>query len=281
MPILDSLGSARGFGFIGKVFRTLFSDNFSRSGALGDPWILTRGTWTANGSQATSSDSASTNPIAVVDNFPSTVSTARISIPDGNGGVGLSFWVTDANSWWAVYPSYAQQTVNNCSSYTTTVTSSSNCCGPAGTQKTLWNVACFDGDSQYCSSSMNISIANSICGSGNVSGWNSIGSCWDCKINETSTQYSSSLNLASNSGIQNSLVYSTSQSYPRTYSVVVSLNGNTVTYTAYSAADGGGSVLGSTSSNVGAGTKGSGIGLFKGTSSNFQGSNLDTFYVSA
>lgn len=33
----------------------------------------------------------------------------KVSIPDGGGGPGLAFWVTNSGSWWAVAPSYYKQ----------------------------------------------------------------------------------------------------------------------------------------------------------------------------
>lgn len=87
-----------------------FVDNFNRSttsnlgtSSGGQPWTALRGTWFANGTQGRSDDNAATYPIASYDiGIADTTSRIDVSGP----GVGVAFWVTDANSWWAAYPFY-------------------------------------------------------------------------------------------------------------------------------------------------------------------------------
>lgn len=108
-----------------------FVDNFNRttSGNLGTSsggqvWTALRGVWSANGTQGTSSDNATTYPIASYD-----IGTANtISRIDSGGGTGVSFWITDANSWWAAYPFYSTTSTSVCDQ--SQVTSGSN--PPAG-----------------------------------------------------------------------------------------------------------------------------------------------------
>lgn len=117
------------------------SDNFNRttSGSLGSattgqPWDATRGVWFANGTLAQSTDAASSNPIASIP-FRS---SATLSADVNGGGVGLAFWVTDADNWWASYPNYVQvsNTVFTCDQSKVTNTSnppSASCCSDVAT----------------------------------------------------------------------------------------------------------------------------------------------------
>ena len=132
-PFISRSGSAgaRGFGlFLGGLKN--ISDLFTRTaGSLGistsgHTWTALRGTWTTNGTQATSSDSASTYPIGSIP-FQANITTSA----DVSGGVGLAFWTTDANNWWASYPTYIQNTINTCNTGYVSNTSnppSGSCC---------------------------------------------------------------------------------------------------------------------------------------------------------
>lgn len=105
MPILAAIAgsSSRIYGLLARI-KKLITDNFTRAnGSLGtsttgDVWSTLKGTWSISSNNATSSDSASTYPLAVVDvQSQDMIVSADIT----NGGVGVAFWVTDANSWWA------------------------------------------------------------------------------------------------------------------------------------------------------------------------------------
>lgn len=126
MPILSSISgaAAKAYGFMSNALR-LITDNFNRAnGSLGttntgQSWSATRGTWSISSNQATSSDSASTYPMATVDiNAQNVIVSADIT----NGGPGVAFWVTDANSWWA-------SSVDYNSTSTTTSYTYPGCCG--------------------------------------------------------------------------------------------------------------------------------------------------------
>lgn len=111
-------------------------DNFNRvtSGSLGtatsgQTWDAIRGVWFANGTKAQSTDAASTNPIATIPFGSSATITADV---DG-GGVGIAFWQSDANNWWASVPNYIQvsDSVFTCDAVQVTSTSnppSGSCC---------------------------------------------------------------------------------------------------------------------------------------------------------
>lgn len=138
-----------------------FTDNFNRttSGSLGTSsggqvWTALRGTWSANGSQGTSSDNAANYPIASYDiGTPNT--SSRL---DTSPGTGVAFWITDANSWWAAFPYYDSSTTTTCNAGQ--VSSGSN--PPSGS----------------CCSSVTSSTTSS-CNAGYVTSANYINNCCD------------------------------------------------------------------------------------------------------
>ena len=111
MPIISSLASisARAYGWCAGKLKILITDNFNRAnGPLGNTdtgqtWQATRGTWSIVSNQANSSDAGSTYPLASV-NIQSQDVVVSASI--NGGGPGVSFWLTDANSWWASSVNY-------------------------------------------------------------------------------------------------------------------------------------------------------------------------------
>ena len=93
-------------------------DNFNRSdsasdlgSAGGQKWKIWRGIWGISSNKASSSTSASTYPIATL-NF--TNDNVDIGIVGATPGTGTSFWLSDADNWWAaVYDEvYSCQTCN-------------------------------------------------------------------------------------------------------------------------------------------------------------------------
>lgn len=122
MPILSSIAgaAAKAYGMMANAKR-IITDTFNRAnGSLGTsssghPWSVLRGTWSISSNQATSSDSGSTYPLATVDIGAQNV---IVSADITDGGPGIAFWVTDANSWWASSVNYR---------------STSSCSGPGGT----------------------------------------------------------------------------------------------------------------------------------------------------
>jgi len=95
-------------GIITSILRKI-TDSFNRSdGSLGSTdtgqaWSATRGTWTVSSNKATSSDSASSYPLATVSLGSQ---NAIVSADIVDGGPGVAFWITDANSWWASSVNY-------------------------------------------------------------------------------------------------------------------------------------------------------------------------------
>lgn len=108
-------------------------DNFNRttSGSLGtadsgQTWENIKGVWTANGSQATSSSTPSTYPIAGIQ-FISPNATIKADVSDGSG---IAFWINDSQNWWGV-ANTSSITGNICSSgYTTYTAATPSYTGP-------------------------------------------------------------------------------------------------------------------------------------------------------
>lgn len=116
-----------------------FADNFLRttSGSLGMSssnglWKAVRGTWSANGSGATTSDNSSTYPLVSV---PMANVNSTITLDTPGTGTGAAIWVSASGSWWGVA---VQQSVSagtgNCSSYNpyNPCGSGGNCNGSGG-----------------------------------------------------------------------------------------------------------------------------------------------------
>lgn len=126
-PLLSTFAGAgsRAFGLLSGALLNI-SDFFTRSaGSLGiatsgQAWVALKGSWTTNGSQATSSNSGSTYPIGSIPFQQNVIASADVN----GGGPGLAFWVTDANNWWASYPTYIENVINTCNQ--TLVTGGSN-----------------------------------------------------------------------------------------------------------------------------------------------------------
>lgn len=119
MPLLGSRGggSVRGFGRFGKVLINNFIDTFNRTASLISPWFAVRGTWTANGTKATTATSPSTYPITTIETDSADKTIEAIGVTNG---AGVSFWVTDSNNWWATTTTATQscQSCTTCSQYT-------------------------------------------------------------------------------------------------------------------------------------------------------------------
>ena len=127
MPILGSRGggSVRGFGRFGVSLILSLIDSFNRAnGSLGTSsdgksvWSVDRGNFSIDSNKAYSTDTG--NSLATVPMDSSTIVSADINIETDKGGVGLAFWVTDANSWWSIYPGYES---------TTTTSTNTSCSG--------------------------------------------------------------------------------------------------------------------------------------------------------
>lgn len=91
-------------GILASSIKKAISDLFNRttSGTLGtadtgQTWSNLRGVWFANGTKATTATAASSYPIASV-----LVGDTNAVVSAGvTSGTGVSFWITDSNSWWA------------------------------------------------------------------------------------------------------------------------------------------------------------------------------------
>ena len=116
-------------------FVTLILDSFNRSnGSLGNTdtgqtWNATKGTWSISSNKATSSDSASNYSLATVD-----LGTTNLSVSADitDGGPGVAFWVSSANSWWASSVNYrtTSYSYTGCGGGAVSVTPGTGCqCG--------------------------------------------------------------------------------------------------------------------------------------------------------
>ena len=305
MPLMGSRGggSVRGFGRFGKVLLLAFLDTFGRttSGSLGTSsdgkgvWKNVRGTWSANGSGAVNTDTASNNNIAVVDMDGTTITNAQVDVQSAGGGTGVSFWVQDSNNYYALYPSYStsSQTVTNCGGGGGSGSSlPGNACGVSGSNCGMWYNYCFyagrvefTGQSPSCGSIPGSwpGILDTNCGPGwyyndcRCSSYNWTGT------NQTSslTNYISTVKLLKVQGgsgeeIVSSTYTNNTSGFNRTRSVAISTSGSTVSYYLYSSTNKVGLITSgsSTPSNP---VKGAGVGVFRGSSSNEQGTTLSAF----
>jgi len=148
MPILSSIAgaAAKAYGMMANAKR-IITDTFNRSdGSLGTSssghlWSVLRGTWAISSSKATSSTAGSSYPLASVDVEAKNV---IVSADITDGGPGVAFWITDANSWWASSVNYrttsgctgsggnASSGGGDCGSYTNPTYAPTTCTGAGG-----------------------------------------------------------------------------------------------------------------------------------------------------
>jgi hypothetical protein len=184
-PLLSSFAgaSSKAFGLLAGALKPI-QDLFTRttSGSLGtatsgQSWVATRGTWSANGTQATSADAASNNSIASIPYKSNVVTSASVS-----GGTGPVFWLTDANSWWSAV-SYNTSTETpyscNCQSCGNTCTSAD--CAACGSDETC--NSCTYSYTAYSCTGGNYVCNGSLCCSG-ISG-NIVGNATSSTVTET------------------------------------------------------------------------------------------------
>jgi hypothetical protein len=293
MPLLGARGggSVRGFGRFGKNLLLLISDSFNRStsGTLGTSsdgkglWKNIVGTWQANGSSAASLSAASGNNVAVVDMDGSNITNLQVNTGT-SGGSGLSFWVTDSNNYYALYPSYTQST-----------SSSSSCSGSYGSNSPT-PCSSVSGNGQfrivYCCDGRTLRMGpcdgndpNGFCGPGPGqcgTQWDGWASCYSTYPTTVTTTYNSIVNLrkvqgGSATNLVSSNYVSNTSGYSKAQSIAISTSGNTISYSLYSSANKGGSIIGSGSNTPSSPVKGFGIGLFHGASVIDQGSTLSNF----
>ena len=131
MPILSSIAgaAAKAYGMMANAKR-IITDTFSRSdGSLGTSssghlWSVLRGTWAISSSKATSATAGSSYPLASVDVEAKNV---IVSADITDGGPGVAFWITDANSWWASSVNY--RTTSGCTGSGGNASSGGGNCG--------------------------------------------------------------------------------------------------------------------------------------------------------
>jgi hypothetical protein len=311
MPMMGSRGggSIRGFGRFGKNLLLALIDSFNRStsGNLGTSsdgkglWKNVVGTWQANGSSSVSNGLASGNNVAVVDLDGTNITNLQVDTGT-NGGSGLSFWTTDANNYYALYPSY-----------TSSSSSSSGCTGYTQLNTTSCGA--------FCANCTNTDYTYYVCSearmtpeenfryyyvTGNVNNcYQYVPQAWsnyqrggpaqnypvtvnyrsgNVTATTTTTTYNSIANLrkvegGSATALATNTYVSNTSGFSKAQSIAISTSGNTISYAFYSAANKGGSTIGSGTSTPSNPVKGQGVGLFHGASIVDQGSTLSNFSV--
>ena len=121
MPLISSLSAgAKSLGLYVISLLVSVTDNFNRANNTTDlgsirnqKWKIWRGAWQILSNKAYSDTAASTNALATL-TFTKTDVTVSISGQDP--GMGASFWVTDANNWYASVYTQTQvcQTCSGC-----------------------------------------------------------------------------------------------------------------------------------------------------------------------
>jgi hypothetical protein len=301
----DAGGNYVDRAFAIQNFVSVDSDTFDRStsGNLGSTsnkatvWTNVRGTWSANGSQATSGDSAGTNAIATVTAATTNISNLQVDTL-GTGGVGPAFWVTDSGSWWATttWHSTSSGTTTGCTGgysglYEGSCPSMCNQCNGCDTSVSRYYVmvTCNDGQDYGetlrtgCTASA-ATIANwcSYAGGGYSNGCRGPYTFYSCPTTAQTvayTNYNSNFRLVNSSGVQVNTQYNTNgSSYSSAGSLAVSTVGDVITYSVYSGANKSGLLHSGTYTATGA-TKGRGVGVYKGDGGSNQGSSVDNFSV--
>lgn len=312
MPFIGTRGSgsSKALGRLAPVSIVSLSDNFDRttSSTLGVPsgrgisWKNQRGVWQANGSIALSNNDKSTNSIATIRTASSTISNLQVDTQN-TGGVGLAFWVVDADNWWAATTGY-NTTTGQTSSTTTTCSGggagpqyggySGGCCaGHYTTGIYCHEVLCNNGAmSRVCGTNSNVyqyfDCNNSRTGRGGYShNWLYYTTGYGCSTTNVSnttytnyTNYLANFKLINNGNVLVNSQYNTNTSGFQTIgSMSISTSGNVISYYIYSSANKGGSLLHSGSYTASNPIKGRNVGIFKGDGGSSQGSNLNNFSV--
>jgi hypothetical protein len=273
-------------------------DTFNRTtGALGtssdgvSSWSVLKNNFTVDTNMAYSTSTA--DSLATVPLTTSTIANAQADMYNDTGGMGLAFWVTDANSYWSAYPYYT--TTTNSSTVTT-------CNGP-GLGSYSFNALPGNSCSRscdllvygYCAGNYNLFVGGrtncNLSASQQNSLNNNCGGDWyidhcegNCTVNVSNvtntvytTNYTSAVRIANQSGSQHENIYASA--YTPLKSLAISTSGDAITYNGYSAISKGGSVLVSSSYTPSSPTKGTKVGVFKTASQYAQASYLDNISV--
>lgn len=178
MPLLSSRasGSVRAFGLTVLSALTSVIDLFTRAdqsglGTIkGQKWKVWRGAWAIVSNKASSSSAAGDNALATL---KFTKTDVTVSISGADPGMGASFWVTDANNWYASVYTQTQvcQTCATCSGNFNSPTCTGNVNAP------VCNANCCNGFfptwSPYPSGSWNASTCNAFSQNGPANIYNS------------------------------------------------------------------------------------------------------------
>ena len=298
MPLMGSRGggSVRGFGRFGKNLLLALIDTFGRTttttlGTSSDGkglWKNIVGTWAGNGSAGVSLGAAASNNVTVVDMDGSNITNLQVDLGNA-GGVGVAFWATDSNSYYALYPTYSTSTTSNTVCGAGGIGTGSGCSvySPGGSEPSQnFNVGCQCGESSGGPCTSWEAVCQGLCGNqlrGYYYGFGG-GPCYYKNGTVVTTNYNSTANLRKvQGGSATALVtsqYATTTSanaYAYAQSVAISTSGDTISYSLYSSTGKGGSVRASGTNTPSSPTKGPGVGLFHGTSATIQGSSFNNF----
>ena len=270
-------------GIIASAILKFITDNFNRTttGSLGTSssgsvWQAIRGVWYANGSAAQSDTAASSYPIASITfKADATVSTTVTE------GTGVSFWVTDANSWYATVAYHTQTTYScNCSTCCNTCQHTGGSCGTTYSCPTYGDYvigsSCyytdiFTGQQVYDGPA---TATPNTCTNADCSACGS----YSCNCQTCTNNFYWLRMLKSVSGTVSQVISDYAMaSLPAAVKVVT--NGNTITEYGYSDAAMT-TLLGSTSTTVTSPVIGAGVGIIKAPAAITQGSTVDTFSAS-
>lgn len=273
MPFLQNVArSAYGmFAGLKNIFDSFNRTNGSPLGVAdtGQTWTVQRGSWSITDGRAFSGDGNSgVYPLASVNAGTTNV---EASAPVGSG-VGLSFWVTDSNSWWAVYSYNTTSTVTfQCFPYSCFCFSASGQCvsGPSfGTGGCLSTSFVSD-----CGGLYNYENSTT-CGGSGINNWSCTGSTGTCY--ETCTSTVTNYYLRRVSSVSGTLSTGTDVSLSsQPYGLKVTTSGNNLTAQAYSNTSLT-TTLGSALTETNTGTKGTSVGIMLGASATASNS-IDSF----
>jgi hypothetical protein len=301
MPLMGTRGggSVRGFGRFGKVLVLSFTDTFNRSGNLLNSttsdgkitWSVTSGTWTTDGSQATSSTGGSSNPTALVNIESENLSSVVVNFSDGGGGYAAAFWSLVSGAGWTAYDNYYSQSesYNVCGGqgYYSTCTNNCSSCG----SKNWYIVYCECGNGDSCGGAVNsgdlCAPCYSCCASrGGLSFCDPGETYYKYSQNTTSTRlrYYSQFKIDYFNGSTNTNqttvdVANQLVSYNKIYSLEITTNANIISYKGYSAVNKGGSQIFNSTYSPSSPTKGGYVGISKRSVTDNSGSGVDSITV--
>lgn len=193
-------------GIVASSLLKAIVDHFTRTSSTslgstdtGSAWTAVSGTWGTNGSQGYTNTTGGTTtsssvfPVATVEGGTTNVTMSVQTSP----GMGLSFWVTDANNWWSAstyetnYSCNCVNYTNNCakcgstSTYACNTVTDCTVCGSSTSYYTTGNssIPCDAGDTQVsasnCSPATNNCCRTTTCSTCTPT-YPSCGSCGTC-----------------------------------------------------------------------------------------------------